>query len=223
MQNDRSRSDILLDAIGGIEDRFIFEAMDPAPIRRTAPLFRRFALVGVSLALALCVGMTSLIASLMQKSGSSESPEQPSEQATPAPDLNVTTVTLTAALADLRDSTAHRTETADELDLHGGKGMIVWKYADEEFYRTVRLSYGDSYILSQKLKLGKDFTEVGEDFDANGIEGVWICTGDGTVVSPFLKLTNGNVGYGRLFTYEAELEPSGEFTELTIELITEAN
>ena len=41
---------------------------------------------------------------------------------------------------------------------------------------------------------------------------VWIVYGDGSVVSPYLQISNGNDGAGEMFDYNAEVIPNADFT-----------
>ena len=44
-----------------------------------------------------------------------------------------------------------------------------------------------------------------------GLGQVWIALGDGRIISPCLKESNGNVAFGTLFDYDPEVEPSADF------------
>ena len=49
---------------------------------------------------------------------------------------------------------------------------------------------------------------------------VWINYGDGRVVTPYLKDTEGNVGYGTLFDYEPEIVPTKDMSKFVNSLVS---
>jgi hypothetical protein len=50
---------------------------------------------------------------------------------------------------------------------------------------------------------------------------VWVSMGDGRVISPYLAISEGNVGYGCLFDYESEVEPTDVFVQTVMDLISD--
>ena len=48
---------------------------------------------------------------------------------------------------------------------------------------------------------------------------MWIVYEDGRVVSPYLKHTQGNVSYGSLFDYSAEVEPNAALVKALHEVL----
>ena len=61
-------------------------------------------------------------------------------------------------------------------------------------------------------------TPVGESPQALSYR-VWIVMGDGSVVTPHLKPSDGNVGSAELFDYNAELIPSQAFNSQISEIL----
>lgn len=233
MINDKiSRAEVLLDAIGDIDDRFIFEASAPTPAKATAPAFRRLAVLGISLALVFTLAISSLVAAMISRSldkGAEDAPNENPPVSDQAPGLTpdgensadgLQTTEISDALLALKGSTEELSVDIGQVDLLDKKARIIWKYSDEDSYRVLSISYLDLHDLNSMLSSRKDFKEIPADSENSGLEGIWISYG-GIVVSPCLKDSAGNLGYGAPFDYDPELEPSTEFTELIISLIEE--
>ena len=67
--------------------------------------------------------------------------------------------------------------------------------------------------------LEKESMLVTPDYAQRCDYSVWICYGNGEIVSPQLKNSAGNIGYCELFEYSPEIEPSKEFVDLLDELV----
>ena len=72
--------------------------------------------------------------------------------------------------------------------------------------------------LEKELSRKSSFKEISAPAD-DSIDGFWICFGDGLVYTPYLKSSDGNIGYGEIFDYEQELEPSKDFAHLIRDII----
>lgn len=225
---ENKRSDLLMDAIGSIDDRFIFEAQVAQPKKRYAPLKK---ILAITVCTMLVMSLTvSLFAGLL----SQKSEEAPNNEAdTNTSDKVDGTATnkseqdSVAPLADvLREMKAETQSFASHLEremLFEGETLLIWQYADEENYRICTLSGRDASKIKTALEEKKDFVRADADSDLGELEGFWICFGDGLVYTPYLESSNGNIGYGQLFDYDPELEPSRYFTELITNAIENAN
>ena len=72
---------------------------------------------------------------------------------------------------------------------------------------------------TRRAQLDHPATQLSRE-DSESVEvKVWLSYGDGTVVSPYLKHTRGNTGYGTLFDYSAEVEPSEKLTSTIHKLL----
>ena len=127
-------------------------------------------------------------------------------------------MTLGARLDGVRESTVSYKVDREKIDLFDGSARIVWKYSDETEYRARELSSDEANKLISSLKSSKgqrvDKTDTEDDVS------LWICYGDGRVISPYLELTEGNVGYGEIFDYTPEYEPSQEFSDIICGIIS---
>lgn len=226
-------SELLLEAIGEIDDRFIFEAEIYERKKSSLPL-RKLIIAAVALSLVftftLSLGIGLMLGSSRDKvdNDSAGAPNEDQDGADDgfnnagANDENVKPQPITT-LEDTLESVKFSSEgfsTTFERDmLFDGSTKLIWKYSDEDSYRVCTISSAsDTKSIRRALEHKKDFSEVSEPA-VDSIDGFWICFGDGLVYTPYLKSSDGNVGYGELFDYEQELEPSKSFATFIREII----
>lgn len=226
-------SELLLEAIGEIDDRFIFEAESYERKKSSLPL-RKLIIAAVALSLVftftLSLGIGLMLGSSRDKvdNDSAGAPNEDQDGADDgfnnagANDENIKPQPITT-LEDTLESVKFSSEgfsTTFERDmLFDGSTKLIWKYSDEESYRVCTISSAlDTKSIQRALEHKKDFSEVSEPA-VDSIDGFWICFGDGLVYTPYLKSSDGNVGYGELFDYEQELEPSKSFATFIREII----
>lgn len=209
----------LFDEIGLIDDRFITEAASPYAPRKNAGL-RRFlvAAVSVTLTLCVCVGIFA-IGKLGQDKSGNAAPENGEVNDGFLADCVQPTATLSGKLDDLRADTETLKVSAEDVQLFGGAPSVIWKYSDEETYRVSPISRSEAERLSSLLERDKG-QRIDRETTESRLDGVWIATGDGRVISPYLERTDGNIGYGELFEYSPEYEPSEEFSEYLCDVIS---
>ena len=215
---DYKRGDLLMDAIGSIDDRFIFEAQVALPKKRYAPLRRVLALCActvlvMSLTLSLLVGLFS------QKN--SEAPGKEEHVGNTEPP--VTDSHFADALIEMKTETQSFASPLEREMLFEGETLLIWQYEDEENYRICTLSNLDASKIKTALAEKNGFVRTDAEYDLGELEGFWICFGDGLVYTPYLENSNGNIGYGQLFDYDPELEPSRYFIELITNAIENSN
>ena len=215
---ENKRGEILMDAIGSIDDRFIFEAQVALPKKRYAPLRRVLALCActvlvMSLTLSLLVGLFS------QKN--SEAPGEEDHVGNTQP--IVTDSHFADTLIGMKTATQSFASPLEREMLFEGETLLIWQYEDEEDYRICTLSNTDARKIKTALAEKNGFVRTDADSDLGELEGFWICFGDGLVYTPYLENSNGNIGYGQIFDYDPELEPSRYFIELITNAIENAN
>ncbi len=215
----RQRSaEVLLDALSCIDDRYIFEAECFTGTKKAKVLtLRRLTLIAACFALIATIALGSVVGlqiidklqtSVGDSDGTFGSPEKLG--------------TLAEEFEALRAPTQSMTLSKDDIDLFNGKAQLIWKYTDEESYRVCSLSNFDAERISEGLQSKRDFTKASPtDYADSTLDGVWVCFGDGLVYTPCLKTSSGNVGFGELFTYDPEFEPSAEFIALLRSAVTE--
>ena len=230
---DYKRGDLLMDAIGSIDDRFIFEAESYERKKSSLPL-RKLIIAAVALSLVftftLSLGIGLMLGSNRDKVDNdfNNAPNEDHDGADDgfnnagANDENIKPqpiTTLEDTLESVRYSSEELKSPFERDMLFDGSTKLIWKYSDEESYRVCTISSAsDTKSIRRALEHKKDFSEVSEPA-VDSIDGFWICFGDGLVYTPYLKSSDGNVGYGELFDYEQELEPSKSFATFISEII----
>ena len=193
----------LFDEIGNIDDRLVQEAM----LYRAGRASPRVLLVAACIAMSLLLVLGTFAVSMMsRKSEDSDAPQGGS----PMQDHTQRVEALDEMLVSSRDSISYTTvELQSELDFYDGNAYVVWQYADSAAFCVSRaLTATEAHAL---IRSAEDGTDVGTDAPDLQCR-VWILLGDGTVISPYLKSSAGNVGIGTLFDYDPELIPSQSFT-----------
>lgn len=228
-------SELLLEAIGEIDDRFIFEAESYERKKSSLPL-RKLIIAAVALSLVftftLSLGIGLMLGSNRDKVDNdfNNVPNEDQDGADDgfnnagANDENIKPqpiTTLEDTLESVRYSSEELKSPFERDMLFDGSTKLIWKYSDEESYRVCTISSAsDTKNIQRALEHKKDFSEVSEPA-VDSIDGFWICFGNGLVYTPYLKSSDGNVGYGELFDYEQELEPSKSFATFIREIINE--
>ena len=208
-----SAAERILDAIGELDDRTVAQCARPYVKQVRKRSFKAIVILAAVLTItaslfvgAFVVGMLGIRKDVFE----SENDEASTAVNTQSQAENTYGLTLAERLYKLKDSYSDTTYTADQIDLHDGSIRIVWKYANEDGYRVCSISTKELSSLERELEI-KYATPV-QSHSSSTLEGIWLCRADGTVISPCLKPSEGNVGYGELFDYDPELEPPSSFT-----------
>ena len=206
----------LFDEIGNIDDRFVAEAETPYERQSRSHGMRRFAILAVSLSLALTATLGIFVGSRLLGSKKNDASRPENDNEAVVTDIvaghSTSAGGLSARLESMRDKTEHCRTEAEQIDLLSSEPSLILKYAEEENYRVCPITHEQRDRLLREMNQNAG-TPVSPDGATATAVKVWIVTGDGTVLSPCLEQTDGNVGYGTLFDYEPELEPSQAFTE----------
>ena len=202
----------LYDEIGGVDERFLQEAATyrarrKAPTWRVALIAAVLALVGALLlgTLAMSVGVAILGGILHDALNQApQAPEQNEEEP-----VSYTIASMEQTLAQ-RQGYMQPTD-AEGIELFDGSAQLIWTDSESGEYYRVRLS--DSELGNLLYLMQKNPKDISVDSEQPAYR-IWICFGDGTVVSPYLKANAGNAGHGQLFDYDPELELSRELIKL---------
>lgn len=114
------------------------------------------------------------------------------------------TATLDGFLTEQRLSLHCTAILIDEIDYFGSTYLVLQYEDDEMLYRSRDLTAGEVTRIHQLIGRGEAVGASSPDILCR----VWLVCEDGTVLSPYLKKTDGNVGHAILFDYEAEILPS---------------
>ena len=193
MNNKRRKAAFLLDEIGNVSDVYLQEALSYKKERFYARPW--VAAVACILAVVL-VGGGLLNSPLMDNIfGAFDKAESPEVEA-PA--------TLDSFLSANRGALNCTAVSENELDYFGSTYLVLQYEGDEMLYRSRNLT---SREVDRILGMVGQGASVGEASPALLCR-VWLVCEDGTVLSPYLKNTDGNKGLAVLFDYEAEILPS---------------
>ena len=232
-ENDKQRlAEHLFDEIGEIDDYIIASAESFRPNKQKV-FIRKLSIVAIAAALSATLALGVFIANTNksdvpdsnkdQSFGSVQDddlieslPQDPSDE-----DASGDTVTATSLSAKLyymkKTDNAERLDASD-IKFFDGKARLIWKFTNEEFYRVCAIDASKlekiQWIIEEKKS-----TAFSPDGYSSILEGFWISTGDGKIISPFLISSDGNTGYNKLFSYDAEIEPSEDLTKYVCDII----
>ncbi len=193
MNNKMKKAAFLLDEIGNVSDVYLQEALAYKKSRWNA----RPWIAAVACILAVVIVGGGLLTSPLLKNvfDGSNKAEQP-QAATPA--------TLDSFLSANRETLSCTKIAADEVNYFGSTYLVLQYEGDETLYRSRNLTSREVERINELLGKGDS---VGAD-SPDLLCRVWLVCEDGTVLSPYLKNTDGNKGHAVLFDYEAEILPS---------------
>ena len=194
-QNQRKKAAFLLDEIGYVNDVYLEEALT----YQKRKFYNRpwVAAVACILAVVLVGGgllNSPLFDNILDGFNKAEAPEASA------------TATLDSFLSENRDTLNCTAISVEELDYFGAT-YLVWQYEDNQtLYRSRDLTAREVERINNLLGKGDS---VGTD-SPKLLCRIWLVCEDGTVLSPYLKNTDGNKGHAVLFDYEAEIFPSSD-------------
>lgn len=196
---------MLFDAIGDIDGAIAEQALSYQGRRSSRP---KFALL---LAACLCMAIvfTSVVSLVMNRSKDSEFLPDSAPPSNGSPSMNESDNANISELEAflLSKGAAYEEVRAEDIDLFSGNVLLIWQNSEDEGYRVVTVSDHDASKLIGTAKTSGEKLQQGKSPECR----VWISYGDGTVISPYLNSSNGNVGYGEIFTYDPEKIPSQSF------------
>lgn len=193
MNNKMKKAAFLLDEIGNVSDVYLQEALAYKKSRWNA----RPWIAAVACILAVVIVGGGLLSSPLLKNvfDGSNKAEQP-QAATPA--------TLDSFLSANRETLSCTKIAADEVNYFGSTYLVLQYEGDETLYRSRNLTAREVERINELLGKGDSVGANSPDLLCR----VWLVCEDGTVLSPYLKNTDGNKGHAVLFDYEAEILPS---------------
>ena len=221
--NKKNNSIILFNAIGQIDDHFIFEAEAYSP-KKSAASWRKIIIATVGITLILTLLLSIAVGTLMRSIYDELANNYPSHDASDSDNNSSHTVqeeipqTLSETLIGFKTAGVSFASPIGREMLFDGETKLIWRYEGEEEYMVCDVALGDANLIRNALEKKEGFTPADKD-NENGLDGFWICFGDGLVYSPYLETSRGNVGYGTLFDYDCELEPSADFAQMIKKMI----
>lgn len=198
MNNKMKKAAFLLDEVGNVSDVYLQEALSYKKERFNARPW--VAAVACILAVAIVGGWllnSPLVDNIFGGFNKADAPEQetPNEQV-PA--------TLDSFLVANREALKCTAIEEADIDYFGSTYLVLQYDGDETLYRSRDLTASE---VNRILGMMGDGSSVGTT-SPDLLCRVWLVCEDGTVLSPYLKNTDGNRGHAVLFDYEAEILPS---------------
>ena len=208
MQN----AEFLFDSMGMIDDKIIAEAESPIKARAVISSRRKqTALWAVAAMLAIVItgGSFRFLMGLQFSPDKKDEIKDDQNQGVDQPYLSDLDQILQSAAKDTPAL------SKEEIDLFDGSMKIVWKEAEKDVYHSLAVTGSGHQSTLRNAMNTKSPEKVQSEPECS----LWICYPDGTVVSPYLENTPGNVGYGNLFSYSAEVMPTDHFTDIVNNLL----
>lgn len=204
--------------IGEIDDRFVAEAITyRAKTKRSRPALRVLTAIAACLAIVLLIRLAPEI--LLR--GDVKGPTPDVNAAVWAPtegyDANASLLSTLASLSTDENRTVRATAPKDD-----GKVRIVWEERKTGNRYEIVLDRAAQYEIDRLATLieqSRPAASLGADADPAPFS-VWISTGSGTAVSPYLAYTDGNVFYGSYADYAPEYLPAESFAAYLEELLS---
>ena len=188
----------LLDEVGNVSDVYLQEALSYKKERFNARPW--VAAVACVLAVAIVGGWllnSPLVDNIFGGFNKADAPEQetPNEQV-PA--------TLDSFLSANREALNCTAVEKTDITYFGSTYLVLQYEGDEMLYRSRDLTASEVNRILDMVGKGSSVGTTSPDLLCR----VWLVCEDGTVLSPYLKNTDGNRGHAVLFDYEAEILPS---------------
>lgn len=197
----RKNSAYLFDTIGTLDDALIDSARSPVAARKAIKTQKRLRTLAVAAVLALVITGGAI-----------------DQLRFPSPD-KATPVTEVPSLSEVLMQTNEPIQVEqDTLNFFDGQTKLVWRTNEANYHCLIIEKTDKEELYNSLAHSGKPLSpHQSKEIPLS----VWICNGDGTVYSPYLKQTDGNTGYGALFSYCPEQEPSRSFTKLIQTLLSQ--
>lgn len=222
MTERQRRAEYLFSEMNGIDEVLLQQAILPYASARAVRMarMRRVVLLAAALTLVAAILIGTVAVAYLRDKEEESGREQSGVESTVWEDAaQQNPDRLGDVLLRAESNTSVERLSAEEIDLFDGTVKIIWQAADEVDYHVCTLQS----VTAQK-RLIRTLQKRGETVENGAKESqkVWISMGDGKVVSPYLAISEGNVGYGVLFDYEIEVMPDGALIETVEDLISDS-
>lgn len=210
-QTDR-RAQNLLEAMGGIDDRFLVEAIEAIAAQRKRRRPKRLPrILAVAAALALVVGIGLAGGRLLH--GILFPNREPTPDGTSDAPADFSALLLACTGSDaFREQSAALPLAAD-----GNVRIVVGERGGENLWVSRALTDTERTAVRREMESAKRQSA----YEIAGTDRylVWVADGDGAVWSPALTYSGGNVTYGTVYDYDPERLPGTAFQNLLSGLI----
>ena len=207
------KADYLLDELGQVDDEFLTEAMNWHGSARKAPRKNsvRVLLAAASLALMFAVGTVGMV-TMFRRSGHAGVNEGVDRYSSADGSEQTRLGEMDRMLRDCVAGDSFERCTNENLNFFDGTmRLVVEERATGEVFVSHPLS------ISEQSAVIAEFRAAGTPLSEDGAESaylVWVTLGNGSVVTPCLSPSAGNIGAAVLFDYSSERAPTQIFTDL---------
>lgn len=192
--NKMKKAAFLLDEIGNVSDVYLQEALS---YRKKSISHRPWVAAVACILVVVLVGGGLLYSPILDAFKMFDKVETP-EAEEPA--------TLDGYLTEYRSALNCTALQKDEVNYFGSTYLILQYEGDETLWRSRNLTAREIERINGLWGKGDSVGTQSPELLCR----VWLVTEDGTVLSPYLKKTDGNKGHAVLFDYEAEILPSSD-------------
>ena len=197
MKNKMKKAAFLLDEIGNVSDVYLQEALTYQKTNFFAQPW--VAAVACILAVVL-IGGGVLISPLINIFDGAGKEDIPKQEATNEPLPSTLDSFLVANREALNCTAVEKTD----ITYFGSTYLVLQYEGDKTLWRSRNLTAVEVDRILNMVGKGDSVGATSPDLLCR----VWLVCEDGTVLSPYLKNTDGNRGHAVLFDYEAEILPS---------------
>ena len=202
MKNEKlKKADLLLDAIGEIDDAYLAAALS---YKRKRGVGTRLLIIAATLAMSFTLIVCVVIGARLVSKNDMGSEAAPNAENVADKDR------LSYVMLSLSDKEGFtHVESESDLPYTKGEAYIVWQYVGESgYYLSRALSYSELEHIKSQIGRGGQVGGKSPRLECK----MWILLGDGRVVSPYLKVTAGNIS-NAVFDYEAEITPEDSLVD----------
>ncbi len=214
------QAQILLDAMGNIDDVYLNEALSYVPAKEKKFKFLRSPAMRVlpsvaALAAVLALVFLTPLRGIFNNTFNDDAEEALPGAAESAPDTSP--AALDHLLQACTESPSFQSISAEDVPFFDGNVRLTVQRLDTgELFASRPLTAQEQERL--RLELDAKGAELADGENAERQYAVWITLGDGQVATPYLAPSSGNLGAADLFQYEAERLPSQHFFDLLEDL-----
>lgn len=202
MRDAKRAAEYLFDEIGGIDDSYIAAAQSAR--RSGGVTFRRAISIAAAVAAVFMIAVLAMPALVTRNFDKVQSDDAVNAETSVNNSESKPDTQLNAPLEQLLAATGDMFSVIGEANLFDGRAKLIWQDRQSGTRYEILLSRGELAQIDKLIKHGRRTENIESEML------IWVCYGDGRVVSPCLEYSDGNVGYGSLFDYLPEVVPTEE-------------
>lgn len=202
MRDAKRAAEYLFDEIGGIDDSYIAAAQSAR--RSGGVTFRRAISIAAAVAAVFMIAVLAMPALVTRNFDKVQSDDAVNAETSVNNSESKPDTQLNAPLEQLLAATGDTFSVIGEANLFDGRAKLIWQDRQSGKRYEILLTRSQLAQIDKLIKHGRRTENIESEML------IWVCYGDGRVVSPCLEYSDGNVGYGSLFDYLPEVVPTEE-------------